>query len=325
MSGDPEVLIRDRAIAWHLQLQTADDTEWLAFTQWLEEDPRHNDAYEMVADADGQLDADFALLRREPVEPYTDRSQGEYDEFEALEAVQAGRFSRYRWPAVAASVAVAGLLGISVLLNGSDRYEISTSNGETRAVILDDGSQIALNGDTRITLDHDDARFAELDYGEAQFTVVHDPSDPFTVHVAGQDIVDVGTIFNVVHAGGIVSLGVADGAVQYRGKSSNVTLRQGETLVVAPNGNIRHGRRDAAAIGGWTRKMLQYDGARYQIMADDLQRSLGVEVSVDPALSERIFTGVIQTNGNKMAVRKRIETLLGVTIEVTPEGWKIEP
>lgn len=324
MSANPDTAIRDRAIQWHLRLQTADDTEWSAFAQWLEEDPRHNDAYEMVADADEELSITLPHLERETTRIEANENELAA-EFELVESGPRSMLSRYRWSAMAASVAVASLLGIAVLQSGPDLYEISTANGETRVVSLDGGSQIALNGGTRITLDRENARFAQLDQGEAHFTVSHNPADPFTVHVAGQEIVDVGTIFNVVHAKDTISVGVVEGAVQYRGNSTRLTLQQGETLSVAPDGSLSQSRRDASAIGGWTRDMLQYDGASYQMLADDLQRSLGIPVSLDSGMAGRSVTGVIQTDGNQVAVRKRMELLLGVTIEVTPEGWKIKP
>ncbi|MEG8031242.1 DUF4880 domain-containing protein [Sphingomonas aurantiaca] len=46
----------DEAVAWHLRLPGAGAEEWHAFTDWLEADPAHGDAYDALTRADAELD-----------------------------------------------------------------------------------------------------------------------------------------------------------------------------------------------------------------------------------------------------------------------------
>ena len=326
MPGVPDDTIRMQAVDWFVKLETADEDQWLAFAAWLGEDPRHNEAYEAVADLDMQLAEhadDLRYDRTSPRHEYEVSSAPDGDHGDV--AGSGGRLSVYKWPALAASIAAAGLVAFASLYGNSDPYQVATAYGETKVVTLGDGSRIALNGGTQITLDRDDARYASLDRGEAQFDVVHSPSDPFTLHVSNAKIVDVGTRFNVDRDGRAFSVEVKEGAVRYSSGALDIPLSRGETLHIAPDGKATKGLRDAAAMGGWMQGALQYETADYAAIATDLHRSTGIAVSVDPSLSDRSFTGVIQVGGPAGDVRRRVELLLGVTVRDAPGGWVIEP
>ena len=62
--------IADQAIAWHLSQDGMDASAWHRFVEWLEADPRHAEAYDRIALADGL--ASEMPPRRLP-EPANDR------------------------------------------------------------------------------------------------------------------------------------------------------------------------------------------------------------------------------------------------------------
>ena len=177
-----EQTMRDAAIAWHLRLTDGSDADWGGFADWLEADPRHNDIYEAVCDADLALEPAVEIAREAPAEV-------EVDPFPEMAQLRPAR--RWMWPAMAASVAFAALgtwAGSGLL---SSDYSVRTAPGETRTFALSDGTRIVLNGGTEIVLDKSDPRVATLKGGEAQFTVSHDAARPFTLSVGDQRIVDV--------------------------------------------------------------------------------------------------------------------------------------
>ena len=45
----------DEAIDWHLRLAAASGSEWQAFSEWLEQDPKNRAAYDRIALADAAL------------------------------------------------------------------------------------------------------------------------------------------------------------------------------------------------------------------------------------------------------------------------------
>lgn len=88
-------------------------------------------------------------------------------------------------------------------------------------------------------------------------------------------------------------------------------------------GRIVEGARPVGDIGGWTRGRLVYrDVPLTEVMAD-VTRSRGIAITVDRGLSDSRFSGVIQLDGDDVALQKRIETLIGVKVTATADGWSI--
>jgi transmembrane sensor len=230
----------------------------------------------------------------------------------------------WHWGALAASIAVAGLFGAQMLPNRDARYAIETPAGKTRAVSLADGSEILLNGGTRIVLDKNDTRSVEIARGEARFVVKHDESDPFTVVAGERRLVDIGTVFNVVRTDRQLSVGVAEGAVRFEGTARTINLRAGDSLAADNRGKIEISQRPVASIGSWADGKLVYDRAPLQQVADDLSRSAGISLELPRAMRSRSFSGVIQTDGDQNALRARLEELIGEKIVADGMHWSVE-
>ncbi|WP_404478742.1 FecR family protein [Novosphingobium sp. BL-52-GroH] len=313
MQSRAEDTMREEAIAWHLRLGDGSDGDWDGFARWLEADPRHNDIYEAVCDADLALEPAVELARCAPADL----------EAEAFVPEQEPRPTRrWMWPAMAASVAFAAL-GTWALTGGlASEYTVSTAPGETRTFALGDGTRIVLNGATEIVLDKSDPRVAELKAGEAQFTVHHDAARPFRLTVGDQSIVDVGTVFNVRSGKDALRVEVAEGAVRFEAGVTRLLLGAGDTLD-ASSGRIVEGNRPIADIGGWTRGRLVYHDVPLLEVAADITRARGVGIELGPDVSGRRFSGVIQLDGSDPALQKRIASLLGVKVTATADGWSI--
>lgn len=88
---------------------------------------------------------------------------------------------------------------------------------------LPDGSQVLLLEGSDLRLDRADSTIVEvtLRSGEASFTVRHDPSRTFIVHVGAYDVVDVGTRFHVSRSVTSVSVAVDEGRVEVRDSGGN--------------------------------------------------------------------------------------------------------
>ena len=81
----------------------------------------------------------------------------------------------------------------------SDQREVVAVKGTRTKSLLPDGTQVWLNGDSKITYSNSlNGKLREVSLeGEAYFDVVKDPSRPFIVHTSGIDIKVLGTAFNV--------------------------------------------------------------------------------------------------------------------------------
>jgi len=311
-SGDA---IAQRALAWHLRLRDADAEEWQEFTAWLTQDPAHNDAYEAVALRDAQFDE--VLAQASFPQPALHAQSDAQDR-------QATPPNRLRWLALAASVALVLFLSVRFLAPGGDSYAIETQPGETRTIALADGGAIVVNGGSRIVLDREDERIAELVEGEAHFTVTHDAADPFVVTIGENRLVDIGTVFNVVRHDKDLRVAVAEGAVRYEG-GENVELAAGQAMRRRADGKIEVIRQPVDAIGGWVDGMLVYDRAPLADIAADLTRTTGISIELVPGLEQRRFSGVIQTRGDPASLRQRVAAVLGLTVEAGEAGWTVRP
>lgn len=285
------------AISWVMRLRDGGRSEdWMAFTDWLEADPRNAAAYQEAELADQGLEA---LAPPEPParpEPAPTRS------FPTRRVVLGG--------AIAAGIAA--VVGVSTLRTGEPTtYAVETRAGERRTVTLPDGSRIDLNGGTRILLDRSDPRAATLERGEALFTVVHDERDAFEVAAGEARIVDLGTVFNVAYAGDSLEVGVAEGLVSYRQAGRRIDIQPGMTVSVTNGTSAQVTRGDPGEVAGWRAGRLAYRSAPVQRVAADLSRNLGVPVEARPEVANRPFTGVINLDAAPETIQ-RAASLMGV-------------
>ncbi len=310
----PEHDIVADATLWHIRLSdpSAPATAWAEFTDWLDADMANAEAYDAIALADANLSVSIALGQ-------TDTQQAENDN----EAAPSKWYQRRGLMAVAAS-AVLALLAAPAFLTGRDLQTYETKAGETRIIALTDGTEIAMNGGTRVSVDQKTRRFARLESGEAMFTVRHDATDPFTVETQNASLRDLGTIFNVRQDDDSLEVSVADGSVQYNPKAEAVTLTAGSRLQMSKDQRqpiVTKG--DPAAIAGWRSGRLSYQDTKLSVIALDLSRSIGTPVTVSPALANRRFTGLIRVDQDRDLLFRRLEGLLGVQAKHSAKGWQL--
>lgn len=298
--------MREQAVIWAVAVDDPGFADWDGFTAWLEADPAHAEAYDhavlAAAAADDGLRVSAPVIRTQPVP----------------------RRRVVQWLGGAVAASLVAVAGVQVFQERAQPYAVETGAGETRVIALADGSKMALNGGTRVMLDRADARRATLERGEALFTVVHDDSDPFVVHAGGAEIVDLGTVFNVVREPHETRVAVSEGVVAYNPRAENVRLSPGQTLVDA-DGVVRIGRAELADIGGWRAGRLVYDGASLSTVAADLARATGTRVSVDPAIAPRPFTGVIALPADRAEFVAGLGPLLDVEVRTGTQGATLAP
>jgi transmembrane sensor len=171
----------DAALGWAVRVADPDFADWEGFTAWLEQNPRHAEAYDRIS---ARVAEAAAVLPFAP--PVA-----------APEVLPVPRRSR-RWViggALAASLAA--VAGIGVERTRPDPYMVEVAAGATRTVPLDDGSRIEVAGGTRLVLDRRNPRSVALEQGQAMFFVHHDAAAPFRVRLGEDELLDVGTAFDV--------------------------------------------------------------------------------------------------------------------------------
>ncbi len=301
----PETSMDPRTAAdWRARLDSGDagESDFVAFTAWLEASPANRAAFDrldaVLADVDAQKPhlADRKVIR----------------------------FPLWKKMAAVAAIA-ASILAVFLVTRPAPETTWATRTGERKDVTLADGSVIHMNTATSITVGFGrGARNARLDTGEALFEVSPDPSRPFTVAAGDQRIEVVGTAFNVLrHAGDIavtVSHGVVRATVTGQGAGAaparltagnQYNRREGETAFTVT-------MVDAGAATAWRDGHLAYDDVQLSKVVSDLNRNFESQTTLaDPALGNLRFTGVLKLDSAEAVVR-RLEGFLPIAAE--PQG-----
>lgn len=296
--------LRDAAALWFVKVSDPAFVDWQGFTQWLEADPAHRDAYAEMVDADVVIGDALSQEAR----------------------VVAGRtphsFPVWLRRAAAVLVLFGVPLGAWSALEGRPEVEmISTKPGERRTFALADGSSIMLNGETRLRIDRNAPRSAKLLTGEALFEVRHDPDHPFVVDVGESRLVDAGTVFNVTLLGGRMDVAIADGAVIYRSGGGDVRLEAGDALSVEADHPPVIKRTNPETVGGWRSGQLEYVDAPIGRIATDLSRTLGLRLEIAESARQRRFTGILILDGTADEALAAVAPVLDVSIRRSGDRW----
>jgi transmembrane sensor len=296
-----------RAIDWLIRQRDPMFDDWDGFADWLAEDTEHAAIYDAVASVDRDLDA-LPPADQPSVVTTADAPR---------------RASRRAWLGGAMAAALVGAISLSSLGLFGNAGRIETMAGEHRTVTLADGSKIEINGASVIEIDKDRPRFARLESGEAMFHVVHRDGDPFVVETGGARIVDLGTAFNVVRRDRQTSVAVSEGIVLYNPDRDNVRLVAGKGI------EARDGDRkppvvqdvDVANVGGWRSGLLVYNGTPLAVVAEDLKRTAGMQVSIAPEANDVSFRGALIIDRNRNRTIADLAALSGTRAERQGDGW----
>lgn len=308
----------DEALDWARRIADPQFIEWDEHVEWLESDPANAQAFDtallLMADATIDLGRTSAIVS-------PDALTAQNDNFSTPRGKRA-----IAWAAVGSAMA-AGFIGFITLRPGgapaTTLYTLSTADGHHESLQLPDGSRLALNGATRVELDRADGRWARLVEGQVFFTVRHDDRHPFVVKTDRALFQDLGTSFDVRTLPAATEIQVHDGAVLFDPGATAVRLVGGQAMLIAQNGaEVRS--IDPAAAGSWRSGRLTYRDAMLSVVAADLQRNLGMPVTVDESIADRHFSGVIMLDGDRKRLFERIGILMNVTAERRGHGWRLK-
>ncbi len=279
------------------------EADWLAFEAWLDGAQGRRTAYDQALALSLAVDRDAAAIA---------------DRVAVAPRPRASRANPTLWGA--GLMAVAAVAVTFAVLNPrppSHAVVYATAKGERRDVVLSDGTRVALNADTHLSVAMQAGRRElTLASGEAAFQVTHDANRPFVVHLGDRDLRDIGTEFNVRREAGLVTVTVREGmvAVQRPGDEKR-------SLSMGPGSRLEHREGDPGSMVlaanaddafSWRSGRLIYRNRPLSEVVADLNRYGEAQVkTVGPAADLR-FTGVL-TVGDQAAMVHRLANLLPVT------------
>ncbi len=307
--------IEEQAAYWFARLRAdnASKGDKRRFKAWLEESPRHAEAYALqeevwTAMQDSAVDDEIMTMRQQ-----------------ALGASAAANNNNwFKYGAIAASLLV---LAVSVMLvnpfgnsSGSGSADPAeqlaqaepqsspiyrTAIGQRSTVNLPDGSVVELNTDSLIQINFsDERRDLILLRGEALFDVAKDANRPFVVEADGKLITAVGTTFSVRRADdevrvtlieGIVTVDKEDGDNADPDAVSRKQMRPGEQLVALGDQPFKVNMIDTDTATSWKDGRLIFDNEPLGMIVQEVNRYSSRKLVVgDPTLSDMRVSGIFQ-------------------------------
>jgi transmembrane sensor len=324
VSLDPlnDVLLEEAA-RWLACLHELNASTTPEFEAWRRSSPEHEEAWAHVS-------APWHFLGEQAAAPELIALRGA-----ALE--RARRTARARWGdrrsgllrpralSAAAAVLIAIAAGAFYLRQLPTVYR--TDIGERRVIQLEDGSSIALDSRSEVTVRHTKyAREVTLVRGQGRFDVAHDVERPFSVQAGDRKVVATGTSFDVDLVGSDVVVTLIEGHVVVLDRQGNdreadarasgsalpqdgVKLEPGERLVasarlsasarVAPV--VQHVNLERATA--WQAGQLVFDDEALAAAVERINRYSGLKISVsDPAAAAMRFSGVFKEGDTRAFV-----------------------
>jgi transmembrane sensor len=238
------------------------------------------------------------------------------------------RNSRLRW--IGALAAAATLITAVVLLyRPAAKLPVlvshSTTSGQVKHLLLPDGSQVTLNGNTTLTYDSAGWQPENREVwikGEAFFNVAHDAAGHFKVHAGKEMNVEVlGTRFNVIAHPQDIRVILNSGKVKInitkpQQLPEQMVLLPGEMVSYQPDNNqLTRQQTDTLLLTSWKDGLISFRETTLSDIATMMTQQFGVKVFfTDAQLSKLQFTGTTPV-GNLEVMLTILEKSLDLKIK----------
>jgi transmembrane sensor len=333
-------VVADDAAAWLalLDSERCNIADRISFARWLDEDPTHRWAFEELSEVWARLKtlSDIEpLLQADNV--VTLASAAPTVENTAYKKSPAPRRD---WSAgIAMAIVALGIAAHFVLSPTVETFE--TDIGESRALLLTDGSVLELNARTEMDVVIDDQkRHIRLQQGEAVFHVAEDPR-PFVVVTDLGSITALGTRFGVDLSGNVLEVSVIEGtvAVATRDQPAPLTeydndigvtfapgtalLDAGEWLEVSGSSYRRKslGTEEFRKRLSWRKGVVIFEDQPLHAVVEQMRRYMHVSIHVaDSELSGMRISGRFET-GDARAFLEKLGAKYGILIDDQNANW----
>ncbi len=324
MKSDQRHIAEERSKLKYREQLAAEAAEWVArapclsrgergeFINWLATSPDHVREFLLAARWDDILKGDLTetrididqLLSSNNVIDVTPRIQAQTPTPTRASTLLSSRL-RVGALGMLAAIFIAALVPFAGSNWSGDRY--STSIGEQRTIALSDGSLVVLNTRTRVRVDYTTGvRNFYLTAGQAMFSVAHDASRPFRVHVDGGVIQAIGTKFDVRREANETSVAVVEGRVRvtpaivhdvFSTSVDDAPQRQlsaGEGLKVMNHGEMSAPTHiNITQINAWQQRRLVFRDDTLSAIVAEFNRYNRDQMRIDDkALGEMRYSGV---------------------------------
>lgn len=162
---------------------------------------------------------------------------------------------------------------------------VETAANENRHIVLPDGSDAVLNGNTKITYfeNFSSGKRAVNLSGEAFFNITPDKEHPFVINAGAIKVKVLGTAFNVkAYKGQDNALVVVEsGIVEVSSENSSVTITKGEAaLFKKQNGTLKSFRNEDVNYKSWKTKQIRFENTSLKNALTTLENVYNISIEV---------------------------------------------
>lgn len=182
---------------------------------------------------------------------------------------------------------------------------LNTGNGQTFGVVLPDGTKVWLNSGSRLqypaSFKGSKERMVSL-VGEAYFEVAKDRAHPFVLNSRGQEIIVLGTHFNLnAYANeGMSTTSLFEGSVMLKANLTEKILKPGEEALNDHNSlSIRKAKIEN--VLDWRSDEFNFDNVKFKTALRKLERWYDIEFVYDEEISDDMLAGGWISKNNKLS------------------------
>lgn len=208
--------------------------------------------------------------------------------------------------------------------NNESYNTITTPLGGQYQVRLPDHSIVWLNAASSLTyattLNKQGQRWVRLESGEAYFEVAKDKAHPFIVSSSGQEVMVLGTHFNINSYAneGAIKTTLLEGSVKIQSSAGNKVLVPGQQAAVTGN-QIKITPADTEAAIAWKNGLFVFNEADVVAIMRQISRWYNVEVQYSGAIPNNLISGGIERNSNLTTAMKMLE-MVGIKYQLVQVG-----
>jgi len=198
----------------------------------------------------------------------------------------------------------------------TEQNTLSTGMGETFCINLPDGSKAWLNASSSLkyalSMNTNGKRIVEL-VGEGYFEVAEDKDRPFIVKTANQDVVVLGTTFNIScypedHK---ITTTLVEGSIKIQNQKQQQYLKPNEQAILE-NNTLRISKVDPELAIAWKNGLFIFQDEALEDIMKKLARWYNIEVDFRNADKEKLFWGGISRKEDIHKILNKLEQTGGV-------------
>lgn len=224
-----------------------------------------------------------------------------------------------------ALLAVAG--GSFTFLRRAEARTYETDIGEQKHVILDDGTSVFLDTNTRAVVDFSAGnRRVDLHHGRANFRVARAGGRLFTVAAAERLVIGAHPTFDVRCSGDRMSVILIRGQAMVESAGDAATgekLSTGERLIAVKGEPVRRDRPNLVPLLAWQTGQAIFENDTLQHAVAEMNRYSTDRIRIaDPRIADLRLSGVYRV-GDNVAFARTLAMLLPVTLRETRNGIQL--